>query len=267
MRGARLPLVHITHGWASLREQSRVSLLAARIVDWLINRIASVTVLISRHEEVASAGLGLEKRALRIEHGLPAVKPCEKFDTRLSVIPVPGPIRLGFVGRFDRQKGVDLLLEAFAQCPPDRFTLTLIGAPVLCDSAAELNLQVPGVRFTGWLSQQEVDQLLCELDLLIVPSRWEGFGLVVLEAYRRSVPVVVSDRGNLPYLVRSGVTGYVFRLNDPQSLCGILKTLTSKDLSRMGRHAQALFGRRYGAPRMYRRYRRVFSLVLNRVEK
>ena len=67
-----------------------------------------------------------------------------------------------------------------------------------------------------------------------MPSRWEGVGLVAIEAMRNSKAVIVSNRGALPELIDNGINGYVFDLDDNNSLRDILSTLNKDELEKMG---------------------------------
>lgn len=117
-----------------------------------------------------------------------------------------------FVGRMDIQKGFDLLTD-FWQKTGRR--LVVVGDRVLAQGHQPAS--TPNLSFTGWVANGDIDRYYAGARALIVPSRWEGFGLVVLEAYRNGTPVICSDRGALPELVHEGVTGFVFCIEDIDS--------------------------------------------------
>lgn len=114
-----------------------------------------------------------------------------------------------YVGRLDQQKGFDLLYD-FWQHRQEK--LVVIGESVVSEdmqycSSAHIELK-------GWVDQRNIDAYFASALAVIVPSRWEGFGLVVPEAYRNGTPVICSDRGALPSLVVEGITGYIFSLSN-----------------------------------------------------
>ena len=107
------------------------------------------------------------------------------------------------------QKGVDTLLRAFARVEQRHPTAKLILAgdgpdrPALMRLAQTLGLQP--VMFLGW--RTDAADILADIDLLAVPSRWEGFGLVALEAMALGKPVAASSVSALPEIVAPGETG------------------------------------------------------------
>ena len=135
---------------------------------------------------------------------------------------------VGFVGRLVRQKGADVLLDAFAHVreaiPSTR--LALIGdgkeRDELENRVGRLGLDAAAF-FTGWLDGAA--DLMAAFDVLAVPSRWEGFGLVTLEAMARSVPVVASRVSALPEIVADGETGLLVLPDDPNALADALAAL------------------------------------------
>jgi glycosyltransferase involved in cell wall biosynthesis len=93
--------------------------------------------------------------------------------------------------------------------------------------------------YHGWIGPDEIEAQMNEMDAVVVPSRWEGFGLVVLEAMRCGKPVIVSDRGGLPELVIHGFNGLIFSFDDPHSLVRVLESLSRGDLRRLGLNCPA----------------------------
>jgi glycosyltransferase involved in cell wall biosynthesis len=131
----------------------------------------------------------------------------------------PGVSPAAFVGRLHRQKGVDLLLEAWAALPPSRPLLLVVGdgpeRPSLEERARRPDL-AGSVRFTGWIPG--VGDLLADLSLLVLPSRWEGQPNVILEAMAAGTPVVAAATGGVPELVSPGETGTLIPPGDARAL-------------------------------------------------
>lgn len=144
--------------------------------------------------------------------------------------PAPSPVLL-FVGRLDREKGVDLLLRSFAALP-DRargVELRIAGQgpsrAALHRLAADLRV-ADRVRFLGWLDPADVERELARAWALVVPSRWaEPLGLVAVEAVLRGVPVVASAHGGLAEIVEPGVTGLLFPNGDAPALTDALRVV------------------------------------------
>ncbi|MGK7928337.1 MAG: glycosyltransferase family 4 protein [Spirulina sp.] len=86
--------------------------------------------------------------------------------------------------------------------------------------------------FTGFMSEDDLDRFQTIADCAVFPSLYEPFGIVVLESFAARVPVVVSDTGGLPEVVRHTQTGIVTQTNNPDSLAwGILEVLKNPGYS------------------------------------
>ena len=141
-----------------------------------------------------------------------------------------------FVGRLDREKGVELLLRAFARVR-DRFPsarLRIVGQGPLrehLEGVARARGVADAVEFCGWLSPAEVEQRLSDPWALVVPSLWaEPLGLVAVEAVTHGVPVVASARGGLAEVVEDGVSGVLFPNNDEDVLTHQLCSIAGREL-------------------------------------
>lgn len=136
-----------------------------------------------------------------------------------------------YLGRMSYEKGVDLLLKAAPQVlsqMDDRVKFVLIGggnADHLKALAWDLGIW-HRCYFTGFMSEADLDIFQTIADCAVFPSLYEPFGIVALESFAARVPVVVSDTGGLPEVVRHGKTGIVTQTNNPDSLAwGILEVL------------------------------------------
>jgi glycosyltransferase involved in cell wall biosynthesis len=147
---------------------------------------------------------------------------------------LPGPIRLIFVGNLIPRKGLHTLLEALASLPQPDWRLTVVGGPELDPAYARaihqriaaLNL-IGQITLTGALSSRELAGHLQESHLLAVPSSYEGFGIVYLEAMRFGLPVIAGDAGGPREIVRHGVNGFLTPPGDPAALARCLASLIS----------------------------------------
>jgi D-inositol-3-phosphate glycosyltransferase len=164
-----------------------------------------------------------------------------------------------FVGRIEPLKGVDTLIRAIAHMRTTGVTdqyphyLAIIGGDPdakarqmssemerlqrLCD---ELGLQ-DLVVFLGKRSQSSLPYYYSAADVLIMPSHYESFGMVALEAMACGVPVVASQVGGLAFLIQDGVTGFVVPGGDHLALSERLTQLLSQPelRRRLGEQAAA----------------------------
>jgi D-inositol-3-phosphate glycosyltransferase len=131
-----------------------------------------------------------------------------------------------YVGRFDPIKGIDRLLAAVAQVQREtRLRLVLVGgggdnAPedrALHAMCSALSLE-DCVTFAGRRGHDELPDYYRAADALVLPSHYESFGLVVLEAMACGTPVIATRVGVVEDIVRNGVNGWVVEENGPESL-------------------------------------------------
>ncbi|MCL4813439.1 MAG: glycosyltransferase family 4 protein [Vicinamibacteraceae bacterium] len=142
----------------------------------------------------------------------------------------PGAPLVGMVGRLVPQKGVDVLLEAFpmvaAAVPGARLVVAGDGAQRGALEAQTSRLGLNGaVAFTGWIERAQPFMSAC--DVVAVPSRYEGFGLVALEAMAARRPIVATSVDALPEIVEQGSTGLLVPPADASALAAALATTLS----------------------------------------
>jgi glycosyltransferase involved in cell wall biosynthesis len=140
---------------------------------------------------------------------------------------VPAPVFA--VGRLVRVKGMDLLLRAFAEATLPTGTRLVIGGDgperrALEASALELGI-ADRVRFLGRLDPAAVAEAMASSSALVVPSRVEAFGIVVLEGWRAGVPVIATTRGGPPEFVSHLADGVLVDPEAPGELARSLETV------------------------------------------
>jgi len=162
-----------------------------------------------------------------------------------------------YVGRIEPLKGIDTLIESIALIQgqglfeEDCICLTIIGGdPDVSDEKMTSEMvrlkelcERYGVgemvTFLGKRDQDTLPYYYSAAEAVIMPSQYESFGMVALEAMACGTPVVVSEVGGLAFLVRDGVTGYMVPASDPEALAEKLRAIISdQDLrQRMGEQA------------------------------
>jgi D-inositol-3-phosphate glycosyltransferase len=182
-----------------------------------------------------------------------------------------------FVGRIEPLKGIDTLLEAIAilRARQVYMCLSVIGGEptenpeVISAEMARLQdiRQQYGltdlVTFLGKRGQDTLPYYYSAAEAVIVPSHYESFGMVALEAMACGTPVVASEVGGLAFLVQNGITGYTFPVDDAQALAERLQALLQdRDLrTRMGAQA-ASFAQQYSWGEIARRMQKVYQDLL-----
>lgn len=251
----RTKVIYCAHGWAWDRESSPLMTRLVKIVEWALAWVTDAIVCISRHDHDSAIRVGIaQDKLITILNGIQQDAQGMPDD----VSPLPHRNFL-FVGRFDRQKGIDLYIAAMRQLV-GRATGYAVGSRVLGGGAARdwaTNIEAP-----GWVDRSVVHQYMQAADALVVPSRWEGFGLVALEAMRAGKPVIAARVGGLQDLIEDGKTGFLFEPGSPSALLSALEKALESDLNAMGRAAQERYLEHYTSERMNHRLLDLYNKVL-----
>ena len=170
--------------------------LLQRLTGWRDAATVAVSQAVADH---VRRSFGLRARVIPNGLDLDRFQPRDRLQARARLGLPPEAEVLGAVGRLHPQKGLEDLLEAFAGLDRPRALLVLAGegaleAP-LREQARRLGVAAR-VRFLGF--QEDVPAVFPALDVLAMPSRWEGFGLGLVEATACGVPVVASAIDSLP---------------------------------------------------------------------
>ncbi len=163
-----------------------------------------------------------------------------------------GGVVVGAVGRLSMEKGLDNLLRAVARLidrspsmrvilagdGPERGRLTALASELGIDSHVE---------FRGQLTHSQVPAVLNELDIFVMPSRAEGFGVAALEASATELPIVATRVHGIPDVVSHGATGLLVPPRDVAALADAIERLASDSELRttMGRAGRAFVEERY----------------------
>ena len=126
-------------------------------------------------------------------------------------------IRFVFVGLVDARKGIPFLLEAWSKLNLTNTELTLIG-PVTTTTEKIINSNYPSVIIKGKLSFSEVKDMLPNYDVMIFPSFFEGFGLVIPEAMASGLPVITTTATCGPDIIENGKEGFIIGPGDGDAL-------------------------------------------------
>lgn len=113
-----------------------------------------------------------------------------------------GPVTVGAIGRFHEQKGFDILVDAFAKHLPDDIQLHLIGDGPEREVLKQKALGRKNIKFIGPTSDPA--EAMADCDVVAMPSRWEPYGLVALEAMTALRPVLCANVDGLKQHVEGG---------------------------------------------------------------
>jgi glycosyltransferase involved in cell wall biosynthesis len=153
-------------------------------------------------------------------------------------------LHLLFVGYITSRKGVDTLIESFRVLVMDYgiqdLILDLVGDTTRDPSffrEISHSCETAGigdkVRIHGRVASDELERLYAMADIFVFPSLWEGFGMVLIEAMYNRLPIVATNAGAIPYLVKDGENGILVPVRDSEKLAkSIKKLIESPELRR-----------------------------------
>ncbi len=153
-------------------------------------------------------------------------------------------LRIVFVGNLIARKGLHVLLDALATLPRENFELTVVGNPnVDARYARAIQTQIArlglsNVRLLGKLDDAALAHTLAQSDVLAVPSEYEGFGIVYLEAMSFGLPAIASTSGAAREIIADRENGFLVAPNDADMLTVRLSEL-HHDRARLARMSTA----------------------------
>jgi glycosyltransferase involved in cell wall biosynthesis len=175
---------------------------------------------------------------------------------------VANGIVIGSVGRLDWQKGYDILIDALPLLPG--VTAVVVGDGPLRENL-EARARAKGVadRFvvTGWMDS--ATPLLRTFDLFVLPSRFEGLPLAVLEAMEARLAVIATDVGSTAEAVGDEETGLLVPPDDPAHLAAAIRRLLDDEelRKRMAVRGRAVWEAQFHAARMGDEYERLYTAL------
>ena len=187
---------------------------------------------------------------------------------------VPGTLRLLFVGRLEARKGIDVLLRAMRPVLRDHphVRLDLVGNDTIADrngvtyrdmflNDAQTESLRTRVFFHGQVSEERLRGFYAACDILVTPSRFESFGLMLLEGMMFGKPVIGCRAGGMTEVVEEGVSGLLAEPGDESSLHACLERLVgdAELRARLGANARARFFARFSEGKMVRNVLAILS--------
>lgn len=152
-----------------------------------------------------------------------------------------GAVVLLYVGRVSREKGLEMLVDAFRELfeAGSAIALAVIGDGPYREEM-EASLSGYPALFTGYLAGEQLQRGYASADLFVFPSATDTFGNVVLEAQASGLPVIVSDEGGPRELMIDGETGVVFRAGSTSDLVSAIRSMISdrQQIASMGINAR-----------------------------
>lgn len=249
--------IYCAHGWAFTQDIGWLKKKLYASVERFLAKRTDTLIHISWSEYFAALKYGI--RAKNEEVAYLGVRDVKRSD-QPAVEVDPTKINIGFVGRYDRQKGLDILLSQIRENDFSGMAFYTIGGTVR--NTFSLDTHLDDVQNLGWIESARIDDYMAQFDAIIVPSRWEGMGLVAIEAMRNSVSILVSNRGALPEFVIPGFNGYVFDLDCPNQIANLLRQQSKRELKAMGANGRFVYEKHFNHASTQQRFEKIYTTLM-----
>ncbi|HRD76504.1 MAG TPA: glycosyltransferase family 4 protein, partial [Hyphomicrobiaceae bacterium] len=190
-----------------------------------LERITGATIAISdrvKSHLVDNVGLDTDRITV-IPYGIEPPSTIDRAGARAALGLDPAAFVIGFVGRFVPQKDLGILLDAFGRVEGAELCLVGAGDEEAALRAHALRLGQKRVHFAG--ARANGADLMAAFDVFALSSKWEGLGLVLLEAMSRGVPIAATRGGAIPEVLDSGRLGLLSDVGDAGALAANMQRL------------------------------------------
>ena len=268
------PVVTTVHSLLPMDYPDPVSRLANSLAERVTRGMTCHFITVSNELRQALLRQGIPGDRLTVVHNgvdLARFDPEQATGRSLSGYPPDAPL-VAIIARLHAVKGHRLFLHSakavLAKKPEVRF-LVVGGGPdekALMKMASDLGID-GAVDFLGFVD--DIPSLLARLDVLVVASRWEGFGLTAAEALALAVPVVATDVGGLPEIIRPFETGLLVPFGQSQAMADAVIWILEHpaEAREMATRGQAMVRREFTARQMAVRTVEVYRKVVARWPK
>jgi len=199
----KIPVVHTFHGHLIYGYFAKYKTFLFTLVERFLSKFTNAAASITNETQTSLQRLGIGKKLnwQVIQLGVPLINPVSQSVNGGDLI------KLIWVGRFTDIKdpfyALDVI-ENLSKANPNKYELTMVGGGELLDQVKSKAKNLP-VRFTGWLEKPFANAGL--FDLLLLTSKNEGMGLVILEAANYSKATIARDVGGVGEFIQDGVNG------------------------------------------------------------
>jgi len=174
-------------------------------------------------------------------------------------------VRIGSIGRLAPQKGFDCLIDAMAMLKEENIECEIAGTGQLREY---LEKKINTYNLSKLIKligiQKDVPKFLQSLDMFILPSRWEGLGIVILEAGATGLPVIATRVDGIREIINDGVDGLLVEPDNPSDLADKIKSLLDKPdrAKAMADRLQAKVREHFTIDNMIKKYERLYEDIV-----
>lgn len=243
-------VIYCPHSFAFMMNVSKRKKKLYASIERILSLVTDRIVCVGSAEYSVATKFGINAKKLQvIYNGVPSL---QKIDLSQKLYLRNNVINFLFVGRFDYQKGFDLLIKLFEHTQNLKVHFTVIGDFVHANKNQKP--QFSHVTYVGWMPKAELVTYYKDADVLIMPSRWEGLPMVALEAFSMGVPLFASNCESLSEIVVDNEDGFLFENNSAESLNTrfdeIYNVLDKQMLIQLSQLVQVKFEQNFTAQKM-----------------
>lgn len=168
-----------------------------------------------------------------------------------------------YVGRLEKSKGIDILLQAWKMLGKEAPKLIIYGTGTMESWCKKYILEnnLISVELKGFVSNDIVREFIAYAKALILPTQWyEGFPMGIVEAFSVGTPVICSDLGNAGCLVTEGINGCKFKADSAQELVQAVKRL--KEYGDIRQKVRNIYMKNYTEEESYRIMKKIYNQLV-----
>ena len=238
----RTKIFYNAHGWyfnAQISDKKKkIFALIEKMLALKTNKIINISK--SEYESALEYKIASERKMCVIENGIDFTKfknnDKNREETRKKYKIKDDEILIGVVGRLSEQKDPMTMIRAFELVHKENKNTKLIyvGSGELEESVKKYAKEkeiLDKVIITGWVNN--VEQYIPAFDIAVLPSKWEGFGLVLIEYMACKKPIIASHVGGIKDIIKNEKNGFLVETNNYTMLaCKIIETMKNKSINK-----------------------------------
>ncbi len=175
------------------------------------------------------------------------------------------PIKLLILGRLTKQKGHEIALKALSGIDKKKWKLDIVGSGPLENKLKHLVIRLDlekNIKF--FPPTHDVPSIFANHDIMLMPSLWEGLGIVAMEALLAGRAVIGSNVGGIPELIENYKTGYLVKPNNTEALKKqiIFCLENTKEIEKIGNQAREHAMQNFGVKIMVEKYENIYKLLV-----
>lgn len=251
----RITFIYTVHGYHFVRKNPvarTIGMIAEKLISICMDAVAYVS---KGDEAIAKTYRLLNNRSVIIYNGIRPVTVATSTDKRFDVV---------FVGRMVRQKNPELAIEIFKQLNDNGYRFAMVGGG---EKEAEIKHMIGNtgqIEFFGAQTHAETLDILRSAKIILLPSRWEGLPLTLLEAMQFGIPAIVSNVTGNNEVIADGLNGHVIDDEDATAYAIKIKTLLNDAnlYNRQSLAARKIFAEKYQMERCAQQYAQLYQDVM-----